>query len=199
MRDRRDERTDHGAGGESVTSLRDDRRGALISDDGVYRYRLHRTWDSAKPTVAFLMLNPSTADATEDDPTIRRCIGFAKEWGYGTLIVGNLFALRSTDPERLTEHPEPVGPENDAHLMSICGAADQTIAAWGTRGSFGSRGYEVVEMLDVAFTHSIRHKTAIQIIRSINRRMPNGRDSHMVSEPTTGASSGIGTERGPHR
>lgn len=71
----------------------------------MYSYRLWRTWDESKPLVAFIMLNPSTDDETEDDPTIRRCIGYADDWGFGSLIVGNLFALRATDPQELYQHP----------------------------------------------------------------------------------------------
>jgi hypothetical protein len=92
---------------------------------------------------------PSTADATADDPTIRRCIGYARRWGYGMLLVGNLFALRSTDPRQLYDHPEPVGPDNDASLHEIVSNAERTIAAWGTHGTLHGRGYEVTEQLDV--------------------------------------------------
>ena len=74
--------------------------GAVFSDDMVYRYRLWRTWDPDLPTCLFIMLNPSTADHEQNDPTIRRCLDFAKQWGYGQLLVGNLFALRATDPAR---------------------------------------------------------------------------------------------------
>lgn len=128
--------------------LRDDRSGAVLSDDREYRYRLRRTWDTEKPTLAWIMLNPSTADETEDDPTIRRCLGFAESWGFGSLVVGNLFALRATDPDHLREHPAPVGPENDRHLREICDAAEQVVAAWGTNGAYRGRGVEVVGMLD---------------------------------------------------
>lgn len=129
--------------------FRDDRHGADLSEDRVYRYRLWRTWDAAKPTVAWLMLNPSTADESEDDPTIRRCIGFARDWGYGGLVVGNLFALRATDPGDLREHSDPVGPENDAHLQAICADADRVVAAWGAQGSLYDRASEVHQLLDV--------------------------------------------------
>ena len=94
------------------------------------------------------MLNPSTADESEDDNTIRRCLGYAKDWGYGSLLVGNLFALRATDPSQLRDHPTPIGPNNDEHLRSICDEVAMTVAAWGTDGSLDGRGVEVVKMLD---------------------------------------------------
>ncbi|MFC7231619.1 DUF1643 domain-containing protein [Saliphagus sp. GCM10025308] len=128
--------------------LRDDRNGAVFSDDSVYRYRLWRTWDTSKPTLAFLMLNPSTADATEDDPTIRRCLGFAKEWDYGSLAVVNLFALRSPDPAALREHADPVGPENDDHLQAVCEEVETVVAAWGANGSLQGRASEVARLLE---------------------------------------------------
>lgn len=131
-----------------MTVLQDDRKGAAFSDCGQYRYRLWRTWDVEKPKLGFIMLNPSTADETEDDPTIRRCIGFAKDWGYGSLVVGNLFALRTTDPENLYDHPAPVGPENDTHLQEIVVESDRIVAAWGTHGAFQGRGQEVADMFE---------------------------------------------------
>lgn len=126
----------------------DDTTGAIISDDGEYRYKLWRTFDVAKPTIAFIMLNPSTADETADDPTIRRCIGYARQWGYGKLIVGNLFAVRETDPAKLYDYFDPIGPENDEYLREICDEADEVVAAWGTDGSIGDRGDHVVSDLD---------------------------------------------------
>lgn len=109
---------------------------ATISDDGLYRYTLGRRWSRDETAFAtFIMLNPSTADATEDDPTIRRCIGFAKAWGMGALHVLNLYALRSTDPKGLWCVADPVGPENDRYLTSHAMAAHNSgwpfVAAWG--------------------------------------------------------------------
>lgn len=127
--------------------FRDNTSDALFDEDREYRYRLWRMWDAEKPTLAFIMLNPSTADETELDPTCRRCKGFAEDWDYGSLLVGNIFALRSTDPEQLYEHPDPVGPENDAHLREICDEADMVVAAWGAHGDLYGRGREVAEML----------------------------------------------------
>lgn len=126
----------------------DNRMGAEFDSSRTYRYKLWRRWDTGKPWIAFIMLNPSTADETENDPTIRRCINYAKEWGYGGLLVGNLFALRATDPGELENRPNPIGPENDAYLRSITTEAEKIIVAWGTKGSLMNRGREVVAMLD---------------------------------------------------
>lgn len=105
---------------------------AIISECGHYRYRLERTFDGAPESgvVAFIMVNPSTADAEQDDPTIRRCITFAKRQGARKLLVGNLFAFRATDVKELP-WPGAIGPDNDKHLADICQAADIVIAAWG--------------------------------------------------------------------
>lgn len=119
---------------------------AVFSDGGEYRYRLSRTWNSSEPTLAFIMLNPSTADAEELDATCRRCKGYAEDWGFGEFVVGNIFALRSTDPEGLYDHPDPVGPENDEYLREIVEDADRVIAAWGGHGDLHGRGQEVAEM-----------------------------------------------------
>lgn len=121
---------------------------AIISDDDVYRYQLRRTWNEQKPTLAFIMLNPSTADEVEDDSTITRCIDYADRWNYGKLVVGNLFALRSTDPALLEEHSDPIGPENDDHLLEIVDEAEKVVAAWGHRGHYRGRDEEVIDLLD---------------------------------------------------
>jgi hypothetical protein len=110
------------------------RRYATISDCGQYRYRLSRVWDGARQLLTFVMLNPSTADAEQDDPTIRRCMGFARTFGYGGINVLNIFALRATDPRQLSGHPDPVGPYNDQMLyayLAVDPMRAQTVAAWG--------------------------------------------------------------------
>ena len=86
---------------------------ATISDNQLYRYKLSRTWDSTKPTILFIGLNPSIADETIDDPTITRCINYAKAWGYGTLLMTNLLAFRSTYPKDIYLVDDPIGDEND--------------------------------------------------------------------------------------
>lgn len=107
------------------------KKDAIISDCGRYRYSLVREWGFGHDTCMFIMLNPSTADANEDDPTIRRCIGFAAQWGFRRLAVANLFALRSTDPKALPFADDPVGPENDWMIGIMANKSTLRIAAWG--------------------------------------------------------------------
>lgn len=104
-----------------------------------YRYELWRVWDPEKPYAMFIGLNPSTADETEDDPTIRRCIRFARDWGYGALCMANLFALRATDPKVMLADPEPEGPDNDDTLRRLAGHACIVVAAWGAHGGHRKR------------------------------------------------------------
>jgi len=104
--------------------------GATMSPCGKYRYELTRFWDGRKPAVAFVMLNPSTADAAIDDPTIRRCIGFAQAWGYGELRVYNLFAYRATDPAELLTVSDPGGPECQ-RFIEKARACEKIVCAWG--------------------------------------------------------------------
>ncbi|MDE3112519.1 MAG: DUF1643 domain-containing protein [Chloroflexota bacterium] len=106
-------------------------RGAAIFDPtGAYRYALRRSWARGQ-RAAFVMLNPNTADAVRDDPTIRRCVGFARRWGCGSLDVVNLFAYRTVDPRVLARVADPVGPENDRHLARAIRGADLVVYAWG--------------------------------------------------------------------
>lgn len=113
---------------------------ATLSDDGAYRYRLTRTWGTSGRHAAWLMLNPSTADALTDDPTIRRCTGFSRAWGFDSLVVVNLFALRAADPAALARHPEPIGLGNDEFISRAVAAAPVVIAAWGAQRIGAARG-----------------------------------------------------------
>jgi hypothetical protein len=104
---------------------------AIISQDNKYRYQLSRIWDEGKPKILFIMLNPSTADANMDDPTIRRVVNFSKSWGYGGCFVGNLYAFRSTDPKELQYTDEPTGKDNIGHIRSLIGLTEKVVYAWG--------------------------------------------------------------------
>lgn len=119
---------------------------ATLSPCGKYRYRLERRWGEGNPCT-FIMLNPSTADAEQDDPTIRRCIGFAKREGYGALVVVNLFAYRATNPLELAKRDDPIGPDNDLHLLVGASYLSTTIAAWGAHAMAMKRGVEVAHYL----------------------------------------------------
>ena len=107
-------------------------KSAILSDARLYRYVLWRKWDESKPYVMFIGLNPSTADETEDDPTIRRCISFAKSWGFGGLAMVNLFAWRATNPkDLLLKTYDPVGPDNDMYLVTTGRSCSLVVVAWG--------------------------------------------------------------------
>ncbi len=125
----------------------DGSQGALISDDSLYRYLLWRVWEPGKATVLWIMLNPSTADGEEDDPTIRRCAGFSRQWGFGGMYVVNLFAYRATRPYLIYTAPNPVGPENDKHIMDAAVSAGRIVCAWGAHGGYLGRDVQVCEML----------------------------------------------------
>lgn len=128
---------------------------AIISDCGLYRYELRRKLGGYGPPCLFIMLNPSTADAEQDDPTIRRCMGFAKSFGCGELIVVNLFAYRATSPKAMMAANDPVGEKNKDYVMA---AADETIdplggpgvivCAWGQHGNHIDQGETVVGWLE---------------------------------------------------
>lgn len=113
-----------------------------------YRYTLTRIWDPGLPALAFIMLNPSTADANTEDPTVRRCLGFARDLGYGTLYVLNAFALRSTDPKELMKRVDPIGMNNDNYISSTLQMADKVIVAWGSDKAvtFFNRAYTISEL-----------------------------------------------------
>lgn len=106
-------------------------RSALFSEDRVHRYRLARWWGSG-PRVTFVLLNPSDADEVDDDPTMRRCRGFAQAWGYDGFEVVNLYAFRTPYPKCLWLATDPVGPDNDAHLEEAAtSGSGPVVAGWG--------------------------------------------------------------------
>lgn len=121
---------------------------ATFSPCRKYRYTLFRDWGGffSSGYAMFIGLNPSTADETVDDPTIRRCIGYANSWGYRGLYMANLFAFRATLPEDMKCAEDPVGPENDYTLITMAEKADVIVAAWGTQGKYMGRDEEVKAM-----------------------------------------------------
>lgn len=120
---------------------------ASFDRSGRYRYALLRRWGAGGRRVCFCMLNPSTADAEKNDPTVRRCIGYAQAWGFDELEVVNIFALRSTDPRALYEAEDPVGPGNDRAIGRAARRAEMVVAAWGHHGLLGGRGRSVVRLV----------------------------------------------------
>ncbi len=121
--------------------------GANFSRCCRFRYTLWRRWDPARPLVMIIGLNPSTADARQTDPTIRRCIGFARDWGYGGVVVTNLFAFRATYPADLKASIDPVGPRNDAWIRRMARQVSLIVAAWGNDGAWAGRSVHVQRML----------------------------------------------------
>jgi hypothetical protein len=120
-----------------------DSSGAVFSEDRKYRYYLWRAWDEKKPSIVFIGLNPSTANESKNDPTIRRVLTFAKNWGYGKVYMMNLFALVSPFPKDLLECPDPIA-ENDSYLKTICKGKD-ILFAWGAFKAAKDRAVQVVE------------------------------------------------------
>jgi hypothetical protein len=119
---------------------------ATFSRDRVYRYTLMRRW-ARGPAVLFIMLNPSTADAVQMDPTVTRCYKFARRWGYAALYVGNMYAVRSPDPLVMKAHPDPVGnPKNDSHLSRMVRRSELTVVAWGAHATV-EREREVLDLI----------------------------------------------------
>jgi hypothetical protein len=120
---------------------------AVLSEDRAYRYELTRTWGTSGTHVTWIMLNPSTADALADDPTIRRCTAFTKAWGFDGLIVVNLFALRATDPKALHAAADPVGPDADHFIHAAIHPWSEVVVAWGAHPFAGQRAAEVMEIV----------------------------------------------------
>lgn len=122
--------------------------GATFSPCRKYRYRLWRYWDkSKKPTITFVMNNPSTADEIDNDPTVERCEHRARMLGYGGMEVVNLFAFRSTDPDVMKSENDPVGADNNEAIIEAAKNSGRVVCAWGNHGGHMDRGAEVVKLL----------------------------------------------------
>jgi hypothetical protein len=132
---------------------------AVFSRRGQYRYTLWRDWSdlftAQKRYVQFIGLNPSTATAQADDPTIRRCWRFAQAWGFDAMCMTNLFAFRSTDPVGMKQQADPVGPDNDEWIARIALDASLVVAAWGNDGAHLGRSAHVVGLLSGANLHCL--------------------------------------------
>ena len=123
------------------------RRGAGFSLCGRYRYTLWRIWDTLRPLIAFVLLNPSTADVDKNDPTVERCQRRAITGGFGGLHILNVFALRSTQPARLYEAEDPVGPENDEKIADVLSTVATVVCGWGHHGRHRRRGQDVLSLI----------------------------------------------------
>jgi len=124
------------------------KKSAVFSSCRKYRYSLTRAWNLTGNYVLFIGLNPSIADELIDDPTLKRCINFAKDWGYGGLIMVNLFAYVSTHPSELKNTKLPIGKENDKHILKNHQKSQLTVIAWGNDGYLYDRDKEVLAIID---------------------------------------------------
>lgn len=129
------------------------KRDAIFSDCRTWRYNLIREFEDQSlvgersGTMVMILLNPAKATAEEDDPTNQRGIDFAKRWGFRRLEFVNLFAGRTPYPEKLKEMDDPIGPENDKHILEACERADKIVCGWGNHGDYLDRSVEVYEMI----------------------------------------------------
>jgi hypothetical protein len=146
--------------------------GAAFSPCRRWRYLLWRRWDERAPVANFLMLNPSTADETKLDPTCSRARDYAERWGYGALIVTNVFGWRATDPDDMKAAEDPVGPGNDAAIVRAAKEAAIVVCAWGNHGAFMERSLKIKKLLN-------QHKIALHTLR-LNA---NGEPAHPLYLP----------------
>lgn len=127
----------------------------IFSPCRTWRYTLERVWAppeehrGAREVAAFIGLNPSTADEVKNDPTVTRCINYARRWGFHGMFMLNIFALRSTDPRALYRHPDPIGPETNRYLTEVVQRREVSlvVAAWGNHGALLSRGWNVITLV----------------------------------------------------
>ncbi|WP_243286694.1 DUF1643 domain-containing protein [Geothrix terrae] len=121
---------------------------AVFSECGQYRYQLREIWDESRPLILWLLMNPSVACPDYSDPTLRKTGKFARSWGYGGQLVGNVHAYRATDKDRLLDVADPVGPENDRMILNMAAQAQMVILAFGQPPKLlRQRGQNVVALL----------------------------------------------------
>ncbi|EKF75541.1 hypothetical protein A11A3_01672 [Alcanivorax hongdengensis A-11-3] len=162
-------------------------RSANFSRCRRYRYALWRRWGEGDDFILLVGLNPSTADHRQDDPTIRRCMGFARDWGYSGLCVANLFAWRATYPRDLLAADDPVGPHNDRWLRRLGREASLVVAAWGNHGHHLNRARRVSRWLPDM--HAIRVNRSgdpahpLYLPRHLNAHPWDGYTEHSETEP----------------
>lgn len=162
--------------GNSLTKLSLGPNGAraVLSDDEVYRYHLTRRWSSADRALGVIMLNPSTADAFKDDRTIKKITHYAKEWGYSSLSVANVFAYRSTSPADLKPLTDErrTGPENDYYITQVfIDAHDKILCGWGSNQLAALKIPSLWEMF-CKFTESMPNPRQLVSIKTTNTGMP---------------------------
>ena len=136
------------AGSHQILMRSENGNSATFSEDRRYRYSLRRRVGDSSGRILFIMLNPSRADERRDDATIRRCVGFAQDWGFGIMDVVNLFALMSTNPRALLEAEDPVGPANNAAISASLSVSDAVVLAWGNHALYHRE--RVVEVISMA-------------------------------------------------
>lgn len=134
---------------------------AYFSPDRAHRYWLIRDWKPGERRCMWIGLNPSTADENRLDPTLRRIYDYSETWGYTGFVMTNLFAFRATIPRVMLLNPEPVGPDNDRHILEIADEVDKIMCVWGTDGVHRNRSQEVVDMLTDAGHFSKLHALAM--------------------------------------
>lgn len=141
----------HFVGSRSPLKLKDDVKSTAVygGTNDEYRYSLIREWDPSRKRILWLLMNPSVATETGDDPTVAKCQRFSRKWGYGSMAVANSFAYRCTDQKRLLETPDAIGPDNNTHILRLASEADKIMICFGTphHKELQGRGVEVADML----------------------------------------------------